>query len=254
MAQIRLEPGKRFRRDESFTETVVDCYLEENDFTEDIHLVIETVDEPYLKIPLKYKTWIEYDGGRSPRYGSNAYRFFESLVNIGVDVDIDVDRMEVRLTPTLCGKAVSFDVEHKSFASKTDMETVTVGGRSVQQPKIIEFDVWTVARIGGDGRSAITESPLKPDVQNGIPVNEDEIKAGYIDCLKEFGYEPFTLPNIIGVTNSFAKLFVGSVKDQYAVMKNKMKYLDALVVDGVLEKSPDGKYRFVDGMIEAVGA
>ena len=249
MAQLKLEPRKKFRRDESFTEQVTDIYLEENDFTEDVSLVIATTEEPFLKIALKYKDWVDYEGSPSPKYGSNAYRFFESLVNIGVSIDIDVDRMEVAFVPDLRGQTVSFEVEHKSFASKTDTELVNVNGQLVKQPKIINFDVWTVVGVGG--ASAATTEVKAPATKVEVPINEEEIKAGYFECLKEFGSEPFTLPNTIKVTNYYAKNLEApeNVKRQYTAMPNKTKYLNALVTDGVLEKSPDGKYRFVEGIL-----
>jgi len=250
MAQIRLEPGKKFRRDESFTETVTDYFLEENDFTEDVVLVIATTDEPNLKIPLKYKDWIDYDGNKSPKYGSNAYRFFESLMNVGVMIDLDVETMDVKFDPDLRGQTVSFEVEHKSFASKTDTELVNVNGRLVKQPKIIAYDVWTVASVGGQ-KATITEVKAPAPKIEEVPINEDDIKAGYIEALAPFGNEPFSLPNTIKVTNDYAKNLdaTENVKAQYSVMKNKIKYLEALVLDGVLEKSPDGKYKFVDGVL-----
>jgi hypothetical protein len=249
MAKIRLEPGKRFRRDESFTEQVVDYYLEENDFTEDVGLVIATTEEPVLKIPLKYKDWVDYDGEKSPKFGSNAYRFFESLMNAGVMIDLDVETMDVKFDPDLRGQTVSFDVEHKSFASKTDTELVNVNGQLVKQPRIISFDVWTVASVGGS-KATITEVKAPAPKVEEVPINEDDIKAGYIEALTPFGYEPFTLPNTIKVTNDYAKSIGSeSIKAQYTVMKNKTKYLEALVLDGVLEKSPDGKYKFVDGVL-----
>jgi len=248
MAKLKLEPGKKFRRDESFTDRVTDYFLEENDFTEDVSLVIATTEDPALKIALKYKDWVDYEGSPSPKYGSNAYRFFESLVNVGVSIDIDVDRMEVAFAPDLRGQTVSFEVEHKSFASKTDTELVNVNGQLVKQPKIISFDVWTVAGVGGSASAAITE--VKAPAPE-VPINEEEIKAGYFECLKEFGSEPFTLPNTIKATNDYAKNLEApeNVKRQYTAMPNKTKYLNALVTDGVLEKSPDGKYRFVEGIL-----
>ncbi len=249
MTQLRLEPGKKFRRDESYTERVTDYYLEENDFTEDVGLVIATEEEPVLKIPLKYKEWVDYEGSPSPKFGSNAYRFFESLVNAGVAIDMDVDRMEVSFSPDLRGQTVSFEVEHKSFASKTDTEMVNVDGKLVKQPKIISFDVWTVSSIGGS-KATIPETKAPAPKEEEAPINEDDIKAGYIEALTPFGSESFSLPNTIKVTNDYAKSIGSeSIKAQYTVMKNKTKYLEALVLDGVLEKSPDGKYKFVDGVI-----
>jgi hypothetical protein len=249
MTQLRLEPGKKFRRDESYTERVTDYYLEENDFTEDIGLVIATEEEPVLKIPLKYKEWVDYEGSPSPKFGSNPYRFFESLMNLGVLVDMNVDKMEIVCSPDIRGQAVSFEVEHKSFASKKDTEFVNVNGKLVKQPKIVSFDVWTVTGIGGSAPT-IPEIKSPAPKEEEAPINEDDIKAGYIEALTPFGSESFSLPNTIKVTNDYAKSIVSeSIKAQYTVMKNKTKYLEALVLDGVLEKSPDGKYKFVDGVI-----
>jgi len=249
MAKIRLEPGRKFKRDESYTERVTDYYLEENDFTDDVGLVIATEDEPVLKIPLKYKEWVDYEGEPSPKFGSNAYRFFESLMNAGVMIDLDVETMDVKFDPDIRGQVVSFAVEHKSFASKTDTEMVNVNGKLVKQPKIISFDVWTVAGIGGS-KATIPETKAPAPKEEEVPINEDDIKAGYIEALTPFGSESFSLPNTIKVTNDYAKSIGSeSIKAQYTVMKNKTKYLEALVLDGVLEKSPDGKYKFVDGVI-----
>jgi hypothetical protein len=249
MAKIRLEPGKKFRRDESYTERVTDYYLEENDFTEDVGLVIATEEEPVLKIPLKYKEWVDYEGEPSPKFGSNAYRFFESLMNAGVMIDLDVETMDVKFDPDIRGQVVSFEVEHKSFTSKRDTELVNVNGKLVKQPMMISFDLWTVAGIGGSN-ATIPETKAPAPKEEEVPINEDDIKAGYIEALTPFGSESFSLPNTIKVTNDYAKSIGSeSIKAQYTIMKNKTKYLEALVLDGVLEKSPDGKYKFVDGVI-----
>jgi len=120
----------------------------------------------------------------------------------------------------------------------------------VKQPKIISFDVWTVASVRGDRPAAIPDVKAPAPKAEEVPINEDDIKAGYIEALTPFGSEPFSLPNTIKVTNDYAKSIGSeSIKAQYTVMKNKTKYLEALVLDGVLEKSPDGKYKFVDGVL-----
>lgn len=249
------EETNKFRRDKSFSEIVTDYWIEEAeswDGTNDkpmYNLIFETETEPNLQIKLAYDRWEEHMGEKQPKAGSTVYKFFSSFVNLDVEIDINVETKSIQFYPEIRGKRVAFEVEHKSFTSKTEMD-------EEGKPKVIPFDVWTVAAIG-NGQATIPTETSKPaptpKAEPETPIDEEEIKAGYLKILSGFGYEKFTLPNIIGIVNKYFTTNPETPnRTEYTNASKRMKYLSALVNDGYMTKGEDGNYQFVEGMIEAI--
>ena len=178
MGKIRLtldnipEETNRFKRDKPYSEVISDYWVEESEFDETAYnLMIETEEEPNLKINLGYDRWEDHDGERQPKAGSTIYKFFKSLMDLGVEVELDVENKEIQFYPEIRGKQVAFAVEHKSFTSKTEMD-------EEGKPKVIPFDVWTVEAVGDSQATIPTAEPSKPapEPETETPIDEEEIK------------------------------------------------------------------------------
>ena len=255
------EDKNLFNRDESFSENVIDYWIEEADSWDGnndqpmYNLMFETETEPNLKIKLGYEKWEEHGGELQPKAKSTFYEFLVSFLKLGVEVEMDVPTKEVKFCPEIRGKRVAFVVDHRSFTSKNP-EDVEVGEDGKLRPKVITFDAWTVAAVG-DGQATIPTAepskPAPPKAESETPVDEEEIKIGYLNILKAFEYEAFTLPNIIGATSKYFKENPDVPnRSEYTAAVKRVKYLNSLIEEGWITKGEDGKYKFVEGMVEAI--
>ncbi len=132
MSKLNLPADKFEKRNKDFSAVVADIRIEEMFFGGQ-QLVLDFGEEAPLNIKLNYDRWtVDAEGNKVPKAGSIVWKFFKSLADLGIEVDIDVEAQTIVTTPSLIGMKCDFCCQEKSFNNgKED----------------IVFRVWTVTKI-----------------------------------------------------------------------------------------------------------